>query len=143
MAASDLDGEDGINGINVTPLVDIILVLLVIFMVTTTTIQNVDGIEVDKPDAKSGAAVDDVPKSILLVCHADGKIYVDGDAVKDEADLAARVAARAAENPDIQGIVQCDEKASAGAMVHLIDVLRDNKVRKYAIATEQPKPESP
>jgi biopolymer transport protein ExbD len=141
MAASNLDDEDGIVGINVTPLVDIILVLLVIFMVTTTTIQNVEGLEVDKPDAKTGQKVDDLPKSILLVCHDDGKVFVDGNETSGDAEIIALVEAKTKENPDIQGIVQCDTKADVGAMVHLIDLLRDHGVRKYAIATEQPKAE--
>ena len=139
MAASDLDGEDGIVGINVTPLVDIILVLLVIFMVTTTTIQNVEGLDVDKPDAKTGQDVKDLPTSILLVCDKDGRVLVDGEEAKDDALVIQRIKSKVEENPDLQGIVQCDERADVGKMVHLIDLLRDNEVKKYAIATEPPK----
>ena len=42
------------------------------------------------------------------------------------------------QDPDLQGIVQCDTKAEVGRMVHLIDLLRQAGVKKYAIATEQP-----
>ncbi|MGB1699750.1 MAG: ExbD/TolR family protein [Nannocystaceae bacterium] len=142
MAANELDDGEGINGINVTPLVDIILVLLVIFMVTTTTIQQVEGMEVDKPDAATGQAVQDLPKSILLVCHTDGRFVVDGSVMSDDAAIVDAIRAKAKDNPEIQGIVQCDEGAKVGSMVHLIDLLRANGVKKYAIATEKPSEEN-
>lgn len=139
MAGASIDDDEGIVGINVTPLVDIILVLLVIFMVTTTTISNVEGLEVDKPDAKTGQSVDDLPKSILLVCHKDGSFVVDGNKMRNDADIIKAIEAKSAGNPDLQGIVSCDEGAEVGKMVHLIDLLRDHGVTKYAIATERPK----
>jgi tRNA pseudouridine13 synthase len=37
-------------------------------------------------------------------------------------------------------VIMCDEGAEVGAMVHLIDLLRDAGVKKYAIATEKPQP---
>ena len=39
--------------------------------------------------------------------------------------VIAAVRDRVELNPDIQGIVQCDTEAQVGAMVHLIDLLRD------------------
>ena len=138
MAMGELDDGEGINGINVTPLVDIILVRLVIFMVTTTTIQQVEGMEVDKPDAATGQAVEDLPQSILLVCHSDGRFVVDGNVMPDDAAIESAIRSKAKENPELQGIVQCDEGAKVGSMVHLIDLLRANGVKKYAIATEKP-----
>ena len=138
MAAADLDDGEGINGINVTPLVDIILVLLVIFMVTTTTIQQVEGMEVDKPDASTGQSVQDLPKSILLVCHSDGRFVVDGKVMDGDPAIEAAIREKAAVNKDLQGIVQCAEAAKVADMVHLIDLLRKNGVKKYAIATEKP-----
>jgi len=142
MAMGEFDDGEGINGINVTPLVDIILVLLVIFMVTTTTIQQVEGMEVDKPDAATGQAVENLPMSILLVCHTDGRFVVDGSVMADDASIEKAIRAKAKENPELQGIVQCDEGAKVGNMVHLIDLLRANGVKKYAIATEKPSADS-
>lgn len=141
MAGQDLGGDDGITSINITPMVDIMLVLLVIFMVTTATIQNIEGMQVDKPDAASGQKVDELPTSILLVCHEDGTVFVDGEKKADDAGIVASIKDKAGQNPDVQGIVQCDTAAEVGNMVHLIDLLRENGVKKYAIATEKPKPE--
>jgi biopolymer transport protein ExbD len=143
MAAGGLDDDDEITAINITPMVDIILVLLVIFMVTTTTINEIEGMEVDKPDATSGRNIEDLPQSIVLMCRGSDEYAIDGMPVEGtqeqiDAAIAAAVASRVGQNPELQGIVQCDTKAQVGSMVHLIDLLRDNGVKKYAIATEKP-----
>ncbi len=144
MASGGLDDDDGIVGINITPMVDIILVLLVIFMVTTTTINQIEGMEVDKPDAASGKNLD-LPMSIVLICRGENEFAIDGTPVEGasaaeiDAKISAAIVKVVKKNPDLQGIVQCDTEAQVGAMVHLIDLLRESGVTKYAIATEQPK----
>lgn len=143
MAAGGLDDDEEITGINITPMVDIILVLLVIFMVTTTTINEIEGMEVDKPDAATGRNVEDLPQSIVLMCRGTDEFAIDGQPVEGtpteiDAAIGREIRTRVKQNPELQGIVQCDTKAEVGAMVHLIDLLRDNGVTKYAIATEKP-----
>jgi biopolymer transport protein ExbD len=145
MAGASFDDDDEITGINITPMVDIILVLLVIFMVTTATINQIEGMQVDKPDAASGKSLGELPQSIVLICRGEGEYAIDGnpvtgaDAAAIDREIATEIRARVDQNPELQGIVQCDTEAQVGAMVHLIDLLRDNGVTKYAIATEQPK----
>lgn len=145
MAGGALDDDEEITGINITPMVDIILVLLVIFMVTTATINQIEGMQVDKPDAASGQSLGELPQSIVLICRGEGEYAIDGnpvagaDAAAIDREIAAEIKSRVEQNPELQGIVQCDTEAQVGAMVHLIDLLRDNGVTKYAIATEQPK----
>lgn len=140
------DDDDGINAINVTPLVDVMLVLLVIFMATTTTIQDSEAMRVDKPDAATGQKIDPNPHQILLVCTADGEYAIDRITVKGDTDEARdqvikdAIASKVKDDKDLQGVIQCDEAANVGAMVHLIDLLREQGVKKYAIATEKPKP---
>lgn len=143
MAAGGIDDDEEITGINITPMVDIILVLLVIFMVTTTTINEIEGMEVDKPDAATGKNVEDMPKSIVLLCRGADEYAIDGERVTGDlaqidATISREIQQRVKQNPEIQGIVQCDTEAQVGAMVHLIDLLRENGVTKYAIATEKP-----
>jgi biopolymer transport protein ExbD len=134
----DFDDEGEITGINVTPLVDITLVLLIIFMVTTSVITDAEGMRVAKPEAASGNKLDH--DSVLLVCHEDGSVLVDREVLADDDAIVERIASKVAEDPEVQGIVQCDTKAEVGSMVHLIDLLRLAGVKKYAIATKQPEP---
>lgn len=143
MAAGGLDDDGEITGINITPMVDIILVLLVIFMVTTTTINEIEGMEVDKPDASSGQNIEDMPQSIVLMCRGSDEFAIDGVPVEGnqaeiDKKIGAEIKSRVKVNPELQGIVQCDTEAQVGSMVHLIDLLRENGVTKYAIATEKP-----
>lgn len=137
--AGSVDDDGEISGINVTPLVDIMLVLLIIFMVTTSMITNVDqeGLAVDKPEASSGSTIEGA--SILIQCDPEGKIAVDAKEVSSDEEIKSAIAAKLAEDPDTQGIVQCDEQSNVGQMVRLIDLLRDAGVKKYAIATKKPK----
>ncbi len=137
---SNLDDDDGINNINVTPLVDVMLVLLIIFMVTTTKIQESEAMAVDKPDANTGQKLEPNKHQILLVCTKDGSITADRQPMADDAAIKAVITAKLAEDRDLQGVIQCDQEASVGTMVHIIDLLREAGVKKYAIATEKPKP---
>ncbi len=131
---SDDDGE--ISAINVTPLVDITLVLLIIFMVTTSVITKQEGLAVDKPEASSGSTIEG--ESILIQCDPDGNVAVDAKPVASDDEIKSAIAAKLAIDPNVQGIVQCDEKSNVGQMVRLIDLLRDAGVKKYAIATKKP-----
>ena len=139
MAGANLDDDDEITGINITPMVDIILVLLVIFMVTTTTIHQLEGMEVDKPDAATGQQIKKETTQMLLVCREDGSVLIDGEPASDDATIVATIKAKVAETPDIQSVISCDESARVGEMVRLIDLLRSNGIKRYAIATEKPK----
>ncbi len=133
------DDDDGeITSINVTPLVDVTLVLLIIFMVTTSVIANPEGVELNKPDAATGKTLPKETPQLVVKCFADGKISLQDDVPLDDAALRARLQEAAADDPATQGIVLCDEKAPAGTMIHIIDVMRQAGIKKYGVATEKP-----
>lgn len=131
------DDDAEITAINVTPLVDITLVLLIIFMVTTSMIAKTEGMQIDKPDASTGNKLQKT--NILLACDAEGRIMVDGKELSDDAAITAAIKDKLTDDNEVQGIVQCDEAAQVGKLVHLIDLLRGAGVKKYAIATEKPR----
>jgi len=137
MAASS-DPSEGLNSINITPMVDIILVLLVIFMVTTSAINQVESMEVNRPDAATGQTSATDKGQILLTCMSDGAMSVDGAVVTTDAQILAAIAEKKADYPKLQGVISCDERAEVRALVRLLDLLRKSGVSKYAIATEQP-----
>lgn len=74
--------------INVTPLVDVMLVLLIIFMVTAPLLTA--GVPVNLPESRA-KALDQEVKPVQIAIDAEGKIFVDNEAVADEA-LPARLA---------------------------------------------------
>ncbi len=140
---AQLDDEDEITSINVTPLVDITLVLLIIFMVTTSVIANPEGIEIDKPDAKTGRPLDREANQVVVKCYRDGSYAVAGsDTRLDAAQLSAALA-EAAKTPGVQGVVVCEETAPAGSMIRVIDLMREAGIQKYGVATERPREAAP
>ena len=138
MAGGFQDEDEEITAINVTPLVDVVLVLLIIFMVTTTVITQTDeeGLGIDKPEASTGTKIEG--ESILIMCNESGAVLVDGEEVEGDKAITEKITDKLVEDRDLQGIVLCDEGAQVGKMVHLIDLMRDAGVKKYAIATKKP-----
>jgi biopolymer transport protein ExbD len=134
MAGAANDSEDeGITGINVTPLVDITLVLLIIFMVTASYIVK-ETIEVELPKAAHGGET--VQKTFAVLVTREGKSFLNGVAVDDQALVSEVQKARAA-GEDVQAIVGADKNATHGAVTHLLDLLKGAGVTKFAIQIEK------
>ena len=134
MAGPAADNEDeGITGINVTPLVDITLVLLIIFMVTASYIVK-ETIEVELPRAAHGGET--VQKTFALLVTREGKSFLNGVPVDDDA-LVSEVRKAKAAGEDVQAIVGADKNATHGTVTHLLDLLKGAGVTKFAIQIEK------
>ncbi|MEZ4743691.1 MAG: biopolymer transporter ExbD [Bdellovibrionota bacterium] len=139
MAGSTSDDEDEITGINVTPLVDVMLVLLVIFMLTANYVVN-RAIEVKLPSAETGdEKVTTLNMAFLL--DKDSKLFLDGKPVSyDEIGEKIRgviaIGEASAKNP--QAMITADERTPHGAVVKLIDTVRKNGIKEFAINVEVP-----
>ena len=125
--------DDGIVGINVTPLVDIMLVLLIIFMVAGSYLVN-PAIEVDLPQAASGGET--VETTLAVTLERDGTLHLDGARIGEDA-LAERCRALSAANPQVQAIIAADGRASHAQVVRLIDLVKLNGVRRFALNIER------
>ena len=123
-------GNDGpITSINVTPFVDVVLVLLIIFMATSSYIVN-PAIEVDLPEAASGG--DTVETTLAVVLSEDGELYLTGEPTTPEG-LAERCRDASAANPRIQAIIAADGASRHREVVRLIDIVKLNGVKSFAI----------
>ena len=123
------DDDDGIVGINVTPLVDVMLVLLIIFMVASTYIVK-NSIEVDLPKAATGGDVLDTTLSIVV--SKDGSLFLNGEP-SSEQGIASRCQLIAKADPKAQAIIAADKFTVHGNVVKVIDLIRKNGVKKFAI----------
>ncbi len=134
--AARLDGgsEDGIFDINITPFVDIILVVLIIFMVTATYIVD-PSIKVNLPEAATGE--DTEASSLGLALTADGTLYLNGEPI-DEEGLRAFIRAEKQRTDDITCLIAADRDVRHGEVVHLIDLVRQEGVARFAINIEHP-----
>jgi biopolymer transport protein ExbD len=132
-AYHDDDDAPMIVDINVTPLVDIMLVLLIIFMVTATFIVQ-PGLPVQLPKAATG---EETGTSTLEIQVAkDGALSMNGARVSEE-DLRQSLVAAAAQKPDLQAIIAADREVAHGDVVHLMDLMRQSGVHKFALSVER------
>jgi biopolymer transport protein TolR len=139
MAGGTQGDSDGmITEINVTPLVDIMLVLLIVFMLTANLIDK-QAIEMELPKAASGESVE--PTTLALMLTKNGQLYLNGKPT-DEAALKAYLPGVAKSDPKAQAIIAADKQVSHGDVVHLIDVVRQAGIFKFAINIDPAQPEA-
>lgn len=127
MAAQNLADDDLITGINVTPLVDITLVLLVIMMVTASYIAS-KTIPMELPKSSTGEST----PTVLAVSITETGLYLDAAPI-DEAGLRRSIASAREQRREPQAIIAADGRTSHARVVHVIDLLREEQVTKFAI----------
>ena len=122
-----------IVGINVTPMVDVVLVLLVIMMVSATYIVS-QSMRVDLPNTQTsdGSAA----SLAAVVIAADGSLQLNGEAV-DEPALAAGLRQARSRDPELTLIVSADRAAEHGAVVHVLDLARTERITSFAVQVER------
>ena len=122
--------EDVIAGINVTPLVDVVLVLLIILMVTAQYAAEKDAIPMDLPKAASGDTA--VPSTLSVSIDKDGKFFLNAEQL-DLEQLRGRIRAAYTKDNDTRAVIAADGRVSHAEVVKIIDLLRQEKVTKFAI----------
>ncbi len=128
---SQNDDDEPITSINIIPLVDIVLVVLIIFMVTASYIVT-PAIEVELPKATTGE-----PKAntlLSLVLTREGDLFLNNKKI-DDAALRAYIRSNR-EGHDLEAIIAADASVSHGRVVALIDLVKSEGVRKFALNTE-------
>jgi biopolymer transport protein TolR len=130
MAGTANDDDEIISAINVTPLVDIVLVLLIVLMVTSSYLVN-KSINVELPKAATGEATN---PTLSISLDVAGKLYLDGQAT-DEAALHQRVRAAYQADPEVKAVISADGRVTHAQVVAIIDLLRVEKITKFAINT--------
>ena len=133
--SAKFDAEEGINDINVTPLVDIMLVLLIIFMVTTTTI-IAPSIKIELPEASTGGPTESSMLGLLLA--EDGTLLLNGEEVTEDELREYIRAPESGEPAEMQAIIAADTECRHGAVVHLIDLIKQEGVIQFAINIDMP-----
>ena len=125
---SSSSSDDSITGINVTPLVDVVLVLLVVLMVTATYLAS-RSIPVDLPSGKTGEATT-APLTVSLT--KTGALYVDG-VPSSEAQLRERLVVARRADPELRAVIAADGAVPHRRVIGIIDLLRQERVERFAI----------
>jgi biopolymer transport protein ExbD len=136
MAGSTNNRKGMVTDINVTPLVDIMLVLLIVFMLTSGAMVEQDRNDIVQVDLPTAASAENKPAAPLsVVLNEAGDLFVDGKQLSPQR-LKATVKARISESPDTSAVLSADKRASHGAVVAIIDVLRLLGVKDVALNTK-------
>jgi biopolymer transport protein TolR len=109
-------GQRPLSDINVTPLVDVMLVLVVVFLLTAPLLAT--SIRLDLPQAPAQPAAGGKP-GLQLVVDAKGQAFLD-DKPLDDAALAARLSAVAADAPDTEIQLRADTTVPYGRVIALL-----------------------
>jgi biopolymer transport protein TolR len=121
--------------INVTPLVDVMLVLLIIFMVTAPLLTA--GVPVNLPESRA-KALDQEQKPVQIAIDSKGQVFIDNEAVADNA-LAARFEAIAAKRgPDDKPaavFLRADEVVGYGRAMKVIGELNRAGLNRVSLLT--------
>lgn len=142
MAASSPQDDGLITAINVTPLVDVVLVLLIVLMVTANAIIDRQAIIVDLPEASEGVPPPQSPVTLTISLLPDGKLYLDGKEIVQDA-LRQKISASRADNSEVRAVLAADGAVAHRQVVQLIDLLRQEDVTKFAISVKPSDLETP
>lgn len=133
-------GDDEIVAeINVTPLVDVMLVLLIIFMVTSSYIAKAS-VEVNLPKAASGG--ESVESTLNIIVTKEGKLLLNG-LDSDLDGVAGYIKGEIKKNPKLQAVIAADKGVEYGEVMKVIDTVKLNGVKSFALNIERQTQEAP
>ncbi len=123
------DDDDAITNINVTPFVDILLVLLVVFMVTAKLIVA-RGVEIDKPKAATGGAVQ---STLRVTVTKEGDLYINKDKFTDDTAAIAKLKELTAGVDKPKALINGSRSGAYGNVMRAIDVVQQAGIKGIAL----------
>lgn len=133
--ARKVDSEE-----RILPLINVVFLLLIFFMLAGRLAAS-DLFRVDPPESAAAdeASTADAQREpeVLILLAADGRLALDGAPVERQA-LTSAVAARLAEAPRARVVLKADGAAEAGAVVDLMESLRDAGVSDLELFAQSP-----
>lgn len=116
--------------INITSLIDVMFLLLIFFMVTST-FKNQPAIDLALP--RSTTAEETLLTTAIIYLTREGQLFLD-NAVIDREELAVRLRRQQAATGEDQIVLRADEQAEHGAVVSLIDLIKESGYRRVSLA---------
>ncbi|MCP4107828.1 MAG: biopolymer transporter ExbD [Desulfobacteraceae bacterium] len=120
--------------INMAPLIDMIFILLIFFLVTTTFVKE-SGVDIQRPNAKTG-----IPKKkvhLMVEVTSDGIIYAEGKTL-DIRSVRSRMKRFLIENPKGTVLIAADKESNTGIVIRVLDECRLAGVQDISVAARKP-----
>ncbi|MGE0450689.1 MAG: biopolymer transporter ExbD [Vicinamibacterales bacterium] len=136
--AMDLGGAKGgvKSDINVTPLVDVMLVLLIIMMLIAPMLQQ--GVSLTLPTADNTVDKPESADQTVIAIAANKSVYLNAKPVA-ESELATRVTEILESKIEKIVLIRADEEVEYGAVMAVMDQLRQAAVEDVGLITEKRK----
>ncbi len=126
------DTDEVMNEINMTPLVDVMLVLLIIFIITVPVMKH--SVNIDLPRA-TNEVQNAKPETVRLTVDAQGAYYLN-EAKLEDAELAPRLRAAAAQNPQPELHIRGDKAVRYERVAQAMAAAQQAGLRKIGFITE-------
>ena len=120
--------------INIVPMIDVIFAILAFLIISTLFLTRSQGLPVNLPNATTAKAQD--TEQFNLTITEDGKIYLNRQLVElEQLNSALNSLIKPDSSPLV--LVNADAEVSHGKVVQVMDILRQIKGIKLAIAVTQ------
>lgn len=120
--------------LNLTPMIDVVFQLLIFFMVATTFLDPEKEIDIELPEAASGAEAEAESDELIINVLADGAIVVSGESLtSDELQLRLDEAART--NPQMAVTIRGDRLVHHEHIVGVMDACGQAGLFNLAVGT--------
>lgn len=120
-----------LSEINVVNLVDVMLVLLIIFILVAPIMEH--GIDVRLPPS-TPSKIQAPEESLTVSIAPPGKIYLNDQRVTLD-ELKTRLGNIARDNPETPLVLRAEEKIDYGAVIKVLDGIRNSGLTRIGIAT--------
>jgi len=118
--------------INVTSLIDVMFLLLIFFMVSST-FKSQPAIDLSLPRSASAQETTVTPTVVYLT--RDGRLFLD-DELMDPDTILTRLRQLQAASGEDRIVLRADEHAEHGAVVDLIDLIKQAGFRRVSLAAK-------
>jgi len=136
--AMDLGGAKGgvKSDINVTPLVDVMLVLLIIMMLIAPMLQQ--GVSLRLPTASNTVDKPESQDQTVISIAKDKEVYLNAKPIR-ESELAQKIQDILEGKTEKIVLIKADEEVEYGAVMGVMDQLRQAAIEDVGLITEKRK----
>ena len=131
---SQREGLHTLSEINVTPMLDLCFVLLVIFMITTPLLESNNDLAL--PNGTSTSPDADPEKVHTVAVDRSENVTLDGQPVA-RGEMRERFEALHREHPDVAVVLRPHKELTVQKLVGVMDALREARITKVGVTTEQ------
>lgn len=130
------DTDEVMNEINMTPFVDVMLVLLIIMMLIAPMLQQ--GVSLRLPTAANTVDKPESQDQTVISIAANKEVYLNAKPIR-EVDLAQKVTDILDGKTEKIVLIKADEEVEYGAVMGVMDQLRQAAIEDVGLITEKRK----